>query len=157
VGEIKTLAGAGAKQFLIPNLPPLNAIPAVKGMPAAQQALAQFTQVFNSQLASDLPQLQQSLRVQIHMLDINSLFNSVIANPGSYGFTDVVDSALLSGKDGTGYLFWDQYHPTTQTGQVIAIAAGAAVPEPSSAVLLVIALGALAVPLGARRRARVSR
>ena len=35
--EITTLAEAGAKQFLIPNLPLLGAIPASSGLPAAQQ------------------------------------------------------------------------------------------------------------------------
>ena len=153
--EITTLAGAGAKQFLIPNLPPLNAIPAVMNSPADQQALAQFTQVFNFELASGLSQLGNSLGVTIHLLDVNSLTNNVIADPSKYGFTDVADSALFSGSDGTGYLFWDAYHPTSQAGQLIGtLAAQASVPEPSSVVLLALGFGGLTVHLHRRRLAR---
>lgn len=154
VSEITTLAGAGAKQFLIPNLPPLNAIPAVMGSPADQAALAQFTQIFNSQLAADLPQLQQTLGVHITLLNINSLFNNVIADPSEYGFMDVTDSALFSGSDGSGFLFWDMYHPTTQAGELIGNLAAQSVPEPSSVALLAIGLGALAAGLRLRVRPR---
>ncbi len=154
VSEITTLAGAGAKQFLIPNLPPLNAIPAVMGSPADQAALSQFTQIFNSQLAADLPQLQQSLGVHITLLNINSLFNNVIADPTKYGFSDVTDSALYSGSDGAGFLFWDMYHPTTQAGELIGNLAAQSVPEPSSVALLAVGLGALAAGLRLRVRPR---
>ena len=150
LSEITTLANAGAKQFLIPNLPPLNAIPAVMGSPADQAALAEFTQIFNSQLATDLPQLQKTLGVQITLLNINSLFNNVIADPSQYGFTDVTDSALYSGSNGDGYLFWDMYHPTTQAGELIGNFAAQSVPEPSSVVLLGVGLGALVVGLKSR-------
>ena len=58
--------------------------------------------------------------MQIHILDVNSLFNGVIANPSRYGFTNVTDAALLSNSNGSGYLFWDTVHPTTQADQIIA-------------------------------------
>jgi phospholipase/lecithinase/hemolysin len=154
LSEITTLADAGAKQFLIPNLPPLNSIPAVMGSPADQTALAQFTQIFNSQLAADLPGLQNTLGVHITLLDVNTLTNKVIANPSQYGFTNVTDSALFSGSNGSGYLFWDQYHPTTQAQQLIGSLAAQSVPEPSSIVLLAVGLGALTAGLKLRVRPR---
>jgi len=153
--EITTLANAGAKQFLIPNLPPLNLTPfAMSGAltPAQVQGLAQFTVGFNDLLGLELPMLQQSLGVQIHLLDINSLFYSVIANPGKYGFTDVTDSALLAGSDGTGYLFWDTLHPTTQAGQIIGNLAAQSVPEPSSLIILATAVCGLAGWIKVRSR-----
>jgi phospholipase/lecithinase/hemolysin len=78
----------------------------------------------------------------------------VIANPSKYGFTDVTDSALFSGSNGTGYLFWDEYHPTTQAQQLIGNLAAQSVPEPSSVVLLVVGLGALTAGLKLRVRQR---
>ena len=79
------------------------------------------------------PTLQSSLGVQIHMLNINSLMNSVLANPSQYGLTNVTNAALLSGSNGTGYLFWDPYHPTTQVDAVIGEVAAQAVPAVNAA------------------------
>src|SRR5689334_1798853 len=94
-GEITTLAKAGAKQFLVANLPPLNLIPAASGLTSTQQqGLALFTQSFNQGLQTAVAQLQQSLGVQIRWLDVNSLFRSATAKPAQYGFTNVTGFAL---------------------------------------------------------------
>ena len=141
--EITTLADAGAKQFLIPNLPPLDKIPAASSLtPAQQYGLSLFTQAFNQGLQNEVSYLEKSLGVQIHMLDINSLVNSVLANPSQYGFTNVTSAALLSGSNGTGFLFWDPYHPTTQAGAIIGDVAAQAVPEPSVLLVTATMLGA---------------
>jgi len=158
--EVTMLANAGAKQFLIPNLPPLNLIPYAASLTAAQvQGLAQFTLGFNYLLGLELPQLQQSLGVQIHSMDVNSLFNQIVANPAKYGFTDVTDSALLAGSDGSGYLFWDELHPTTQAGQYVGnLAAQSSVPEPSSLIILATSIGGLGawIRFGLQSRGRGS-
>jgi phospholipase/lecithinase/hemolysin len=143
-GEITPLAQAGAKQFLVGNLPPLNLIPAASGLTSTQQqGLALFTQYFNQGLQAELAQLQQGLGVQIHLLDVNSLFNSAVADPAQYGFTNVTGFALNPQLSGNGYLFWDPYHPTTDAGELIGALGAQSVPEPSSLVLLGIALGGL--------------
>jgi phospholipase/lecithinase/hemolysin len=150
--EITTLAAAGAKQFLVPNLPPLDKIPDASSLtPAQQQGLALFTQAYNQGLQSEATYLEKSLGVQVHILDINSLVNSVLANPSHYGFTDVTDAALLSGSDGKGYLFWDPYHPTTQAGAIIGGIAAQSVPEPSTLLILATTFGAAGLVHAARR------
>ena len=45
-------------------------------------------------LHTQLNQLQQQLGITIHQVDINSVFQNIIANPGAYGLTNVTDSAL---------------------------------------------------------------
>ncbi len=135
--EITQLAGAGAKQFLIPNLPPLGVLPGTSTLPAPiPSELDALAAAFNTILQSEATQLEQSLGVQIHILDVYSLTNSVIADPSRYGFTNVTDAALLSNSNGSGYLFWDTVHPTTQADQIIAGIGAQAVPEPSSLALL---------------------
>ena len=154
-GEITTLAKAGAKQFLVANLPPLNLIPAASGLTSAQQqGLALFTQSFNQGLQTEVAQLQQSLGVQIHWLDVNRLTNSAMANPAQYGLTNVTAFALNPQLSGNGYLFWDPYHPTTAAGELIGSLGAQSVPEPSSLVLFATALGALVTWRSSRRPAR---
>jgi phospholipase/lecithinase/hemolysin len=139
--EIATLASAGAKTFLIPNLPLLGALPSTSSLPAPiPQELNQLTVAFNTILQTEATQLDKSLGVQIHIVDIYSLMNDAMANPAKYGFTNVTDSALLSGSNGDDYLFWDIVHPTTRADSFIGGLAARAVPEPSSLVLLGTAL-----------------
>ena len=151
---ISMLAAAGAKQFLIPNLPMLGEIPASSGLSAAQkQGLDAWSVGFNQTLQADTAALQQSLGVHIHIVDIQTLFQNVLANPANYGFTNVTGSAINSSLDGNGYLFWDAEHPTTATDALIAGLAAQSVPEPSA--FIVFALGFGGVAVSARWRGRL--
>jgi phospholipase/lecithinase/hemolysin len=153
--DITMLAQNGAKQFLVLNLPPLNQIPLASTLPPAQQAgLAAFSQAFNQLLPPELAQLQHSLGVQIHLADVNTLFNSVIADPALYGFTNVTGSAINPSLDGMGYLFWDQEHPTTAADQLIGALGAQAVPEPSSLAIFGCLIGAGALYI--KRRSRIA-
>jgi phospholipase/lecithinase/hemolysin len=153
--EIATLASAGGRQFMVANLPLLGEVPyALKYLtPAEQQGLNQLTIGFNSLLQAEVTQLQQSLGVQIHLLDIATLFQNVIANPSQYGFTNVTSDAIDDGVySGQGYLFWDPIHPTTAGHQIIGNFAAQSVPEPSSLLLLGTSICGLAVVIRLRSR-----
>jgi len=155
--EITTLAAAGGKLFMVPNLPLLGDIPATNTMPQqVRDELNLLSGTFDSLLKSELNTLEQSLGITIYQPNIEGLFESVLANPSAYGFTNVTDSALADGvTSGQGYLFWDTVHPTTAAGQIIAdVAFGSMVPEPSSITLVLIAA---AVVLLAWRQRSVSR
>ncbi len=150
---ISMLAAAGAKQFLVPNLPLLGEIPASSGLTAAQrQGLDAWSVGFNQTLAAETAALQKSLGVQIHVVDIQTLFQNVLANPANYGFTNVSGSAINSSLNGNGYLFWDAEHPTTSTDAIIAGLAAQSVPEPSAFAVFALGIGVFAA--SARRRAQ---
>lgn len=150
-GAITSLAQAGAKQFLVGNLPPLNLTPAgLAQSPTDQAGLAMFSSYFDQGLVSEAKTLSAALGVQIHVLDAHSLFNDAVANPARYGFTNLTDQAYQTNPSGQGYLFWDIVHPTTQADQLVGDLAAETVPEPSS--WLVFAAGLMA--LGAYRRPR---
>jgi phospholipase/lecithinase/hemolysin len=139
--EITTLASAGGKLFMVPNLPLLGNLPATNTLPQAQRdGLNLLSETFDTLLHSRLNQLEQSLGITIFQPDVNSLVQSAMADPAAYGLTNVTHSALADGVlSGQGYLFWDIVHPTTLGQQFIGDIAFATVPEPSSATLLLSA------------------
>jgi 3-phytase len=119
--EITELAHAGAKQFLIPNLMPLGDVPSIKKLGPDQVARYNaLSAQFNTQLAAAEDQLETSLHVKIHRLDVFDLMESVLTNPGNYAITDVTDQAKSGDEGDPGlvvsnpdqFLFWDNIHPS---------------------------------------------
>ena len=92
--EISTLAAAGGKLFMVPNLPLLGDLPATNTMPQpVRDGLNFLTLTFDSLLHNELNKLQQNLGITIYQLNIDSLFQNILANPAAYGLTNVIDSA----------------------------------------------------------------
>jgi outer membrane lipase/esterase len=140
---ITALAQAGARTFLVPNLPLLGLTPEGLSLPPAQQqGLNALTLAFDALLNQSLNQLQNTLGITIDRLDVLSLFQAIEANPAGFGFTDVTDQAKSGGVGLPGsvvpnpnqFLFWDPIHPTAHAHQLLGDQAALAVsvPEPSS-------------------------
>ena len=153
-GLINTLHAAGAVSFLVPNLPPLGSTPRFNTNPYSA-AINSVTRDFNADLSADLLAIENAdPDVNIHTMDVYSLFNQVVANPSSYGFNNVTDPAISTpGADPSRYMFWDTIHPTAAGHALLAEAAAQSlgVPEPSMWALL--AVGTLAwLTAGLRRQ-----
>jgi len=156
---VSDLSGRGAEHFLVLNLPDLALVPAISGVGnPALDALAQFaSQQFNLALANTLATSAFS-SLAISQLDVYGLLNDVVDNPGSYGLTNVMDSCYTGNVDGSSiggapvttcadpsqYAFWDFEHPTAAVHAILAQQAVAAVPEPSTWSLLLVAVGLIA-------------
>ncbi|MDQ2841212.1 MAG: SGNH/GDSL hydrolase family protein [Acidobacteriota bacterium] len=141
---IKALSVEGAKNFVWLNLPLLGDTP--DGQPAKAQLNAASV-AFNGEWASGLAALQGG---GIHVVGVNidTLFTSLIGDPGAYGLTDVTHKAQTSGlADDAGYLFWDGKHPTSAGHALIADDVDrtlTATPEPASAALAIFGMLAVA-------------
>ena len=117
VAIIQHLAEAGAKTFLVPNLPPLGDIPKYNTSAATSAAYNEVSLDFKNDLDAALDTLQttlinEGLTVTIYRLDVYDLFLRLRANPNAYGFQNIMDPAQ-GAKVADDHLFWDIQHPTT--------------------------------------------
>ena len=153
VAGLQSLYNDGARNVLIGNLPDLGLVPGYHNTPDQSQATA-LSNTFNTTLATGLGNLgAASPGLNLYLLNLNSLFNSAIANPAAYGLSNVADAAHTGDPDyegagsvvpdPSGYLFWDDVHPTTLVHSLVAQAAYAAVPEPATTIFIFAAASLL--------------
>lgn len=120
------LIGAGARHLVVGNLPDLGQDPYAKSLdqanPRSSTILTQLSAKHNQLLAQKLTALSATTGVHITQLNLNALLASVVANPGQFGFKNVIDPCLTHFKSGfvfdgvcnhpDEFLFWDDVHPT---------------------------------------------
>jgi outer membrane lipase/esterase len=144
---ITSLAGGGAKTFLLLNLPDLGDTPELLSTnnPAAIAGFSNLTSAFNSGLAAAVPGLESSLGINIFLLDVFGIAKELRNNPGSFGFTNTTDSALLTNNVANAgqYIYWDSVHPTARVHDIIAQRAAQLIPEPSTLMIAVVMAGGL--------------
>lgn len=168
---LQLLIESGAQNILVSNLPDISQTPRFSGLPdPSTAALSSLIASYNAGLSGLLAGLSVGApEVNITEFDLNGLFSDVIENPAQFGFSDVTTSCLSDftfpvDADFTvcdapdSFLFWDDFHPTTQFNALAATAVldqlqePEAVPESGMAPSLV-ALGAIAAGLQLRRKA----
>jgi phospholipase/lecithinase/hemolysin len=142
--ELGRLSAAGARQFLVPNLPSLGLVPQERGT-SDEAPLIAATDAFNRGLSSVLDQFENDQPLaEVYRLDVANLFAAAFADPAFFGLTNVTDEAINeSGIDPDTYLFWDGLHPTTAGHRLLADAALAVIPEPATAGMLGLGLALL--------------
>jgi phospholipase/lecithinase/hemolysin len=128
-GNVGALWAAGARKFLVPNVPNIGLTPALAAQPAQVRAAAtQFSSAYNAGLAQLLVGLQAQLPdTQFVSLDVFSLLQSIVATPSVFGLSNATESCLRFGvvvgaicPDPRRYLFWDAIHPTAAVHRILA-------------------------------------
>lgn len=162
--NIKTLAAAGATNFLWLNLPPLGDTP--NGMASGQSAaLNAASLAYDITWSADIAALQ-AMGIDVEGVNVAQLFAQITGDPSKFGFTDVTDPAwcgpgglpTCAGNNPNDFLYWDGEHPTTAANAQVAALAFAATPEPSSFLLSFLGLCAiLLLNTGLRRKGSPSR
>jgi phospholipase/lecithinase/hemolysin len=153
---ITTLAGMGAKNFLILTVTDLGKTPEVMADgPAASAGASFLSSSFDTALTSGIPGLAAADSVNISVLDTYALLDSIVADSASYGFSNVTQPCLTGEVDYAGgtpcanpgqYLFWDELHPTAAGHEIVADEALALVtPEPASISLIAVGLIGLVI------------
>jgi len=124
--ELTVLSLAGAKQFLVVNVPDISLTPdIIAGGTAQVQAAKQFVSTVNSQLQTEIPYLASLYGVEIDLIDVNTLFTELVNNPGAYGFKNSTGEAYNPStgkkvKHPNMYVFWDGFHPITRVHKLAA-------------------------------------
>ncbi len=166
---IGALTQAGAKNIAVFNLPDLGQLPSAIATNNSTQ-LSQLTLAHNSALEQAVDGFDRNRDVNIIPVDVNSVFNRVVANPQEFGFTQNPAIPCVVGDIGdissvcdnpNEFIFFDGFHPTSKSHRLVADVTLSAikhetVPEPST-VLSTFAIGAIGtVGMLKRKRKKVS-
>ena len=132
--DIGRLISAGARNFLVPNLPLLGYTPRYNGNPTTLNTYNTRTEQFNTTLAAMLDNMEaNNPAITMFRFDVAGLFNQALGDPASFGLTNVTDAAAPGLEPGASsydtsqiatnpdeYLFWDDVHPTAAVHAVLA-------------------------------------
>jgi phospholipase/lecithinase/hemolysin len=129
-GNIELLYGAGARTFLVWNMPNIGATPAIRPTPLAGIAnmlALDYNVRLESQVLGPLSALPD---IRIVRFDIYGKLNGVIESPATFGLTNVTEACLalsapFACAHPNDYLFWDGIHPSAAGHGVIAHQAAA--------------------------------
>jgi phospholipase/lecithinase/hemolysin len=154
---VNVLAAAGARNFLVPNLPDLGLTPSAR-MDGEVSLAHDYSVVFNTELASQLGSLDATLpAINIHRFDTFALLNDVVQNSVNYGLTDVTNPCFtllgITCDNPETRLFWDDFHPTTAAHAILAAGFATAVPEPAAIFMFMLGLLVLASAVNRRQKA----
>ncbi|MDP4536796.1 SGNH/GDSL hydrolase family protein [Alkalimonas collagenimarina] len=120
----------GATSLLIPNLPDLGSIPEFASTSNSVSG-NEVSTLWNQALEAILLGLANTYQVDIFMLDVFGIFNSILADPASEGFTNTSDECrsvstffgIPTGENSCAnantYVFWDEIHPTTAAHAIL--------------------------------------
>jgi phospholipase/lecithinase/hemolysin len=165
---VAALYNAGARNFLVPNLPDLARTPDAAELGEAQRAqLSQLSLLFNVLLADQIEALRTARSdLRIVEVDTRAGFDAILADPAQFGLTNATDACLpllITGGscDPATFLFWDGVHPTVRGSQIIADVffdrlQASLVPEPPLSALVCVVLLAFGWLGGSRLRATTS-
>jgi len=127
--DVCRLGTAGARHFMVGNMPDIGLTPFIRDLgPETQAAISYTIAQYNLALEATLDQLPQACAETIEVFDAYEALHTLVEAPGEFGFSNVTD-ACLNGSipddftvcpNPDEYLFWDGVHPTTRTHEIFA-------------------------------------
>lgn len=151
---LNSLSTPGAARIVMLNVPNVGITPRATA-DGKEFIFQQLSEAYNEGLSNVVASLNDN---RILLVDFFAITNDAVANPASYGFTNVTDrcwseSAGTVCSNADEYLFWDDIHPTTMghTLLMLSVYDQLFAPEPANvpispiyAWLLLLAMAAVA-------------
>ncbi|RDX62481.1 GDSL esterase/lipase, partial [Mucuna pruriens] len=139
---VKDLYGLGLRRIGVFGAPPLGCLPFIRTLfggieRMCSEEINMASKTYNSKLSAQLHNLNQSLpQAKVVYIHVYDPLLDIVQNPTKYGFevadrgccgTGTIELAvlcnpldlLLSCTDDSKYVFWDSYHPTQRTHQIL--------------------------------------
>lgn len=122
---VNSVAGAGAGTILVTNLPKLSLTPQFRNTAAAPLADYAVT-TLNGALATNLAATAAGRPTSnIILVDLFKISDTLAANPGAFGVTNVTDACLNAATGAlcanpSSYFYFDGVHPTATGHRIIA-------------------------------------
>lgn len=134
---VRKLSQMGAQNILVPNQPDLGNVPRVvaleQDIPGVAATATALTVQFNTALDTMLNRISTDESIDTIRFDVFTLFEDVVANPGTYGLSNVTDACYIRDETSLGltgeeticvnsasFLFWDSLHPSHAAHTIIA-------------------------------------
>ena len=157
-GIVVGLGAAGARHFVVLNMPDLGSTPGGRASPNTA-GLTALSEGFNAGLENAMIQIEAALpQLDIIYVDTFALLADATNNPGKYNLTNVTSPCLANlgviSAGCPGFLWFDETHPTTLAHSILANAVNAQlIPEPETWAMLAAGLLVLVVAMRRRRLA----
>jgi outer membrane lipase/esterase len=134
VQGIDELAALGGQRFIVFTLPDLGDTPLFNTSSASTIGLVdEISAAHGAALAQGMELAHYTTGANIILINEQTLFNELLADPAKYGKTNTTDACIDTPSCVTApvaaqnqYVFWDSVHPTTGTHLIIAEYAAAA-------------------------------
>lgn len=138
------LIQAGAKSFLVLNMPDLSKTPLAKTVSEEDKdKLARYSHEHNQMIEKLVADYQEQYpELNLHLFDAHKMFNRVVDNPDEFGFSNVVDTCFADDLSATvslepvahiekrfniastnncdAFFFFDPVHPTGRAHKIMS-------------------------------------
>jgi outer membrane lipase/esterase len=138
-GMVNRLYAAGARHIVLTNSTDIGKTPRAQALgPTAVAGATQMSLQFNGGLAQQLPAIRAATPgLNLYFVDVGAFTAQAMANPAALGYTnvtqpclnDLVQPVTFCGAAASTYFFWDSFHPTATTSNLIAQQALALLPS----------------------------
>lgn len=132
---VSSLADSGSQNIMVFNMPNIGSFPVANYDPETSKIFEDFIQDHNSDLDNTLDRLSEELDPSVNLIsfDVNSLYDRIIAEPTEFNLSNVTDYCISPDLSVVPvdvpeksikclpeqFLFFDAFHPTTATHEVI--------------------------------------
>jgi phospholipase/lecithinase/hemolysin len=128
--EVGQLFSFGARHVLVTGIPDVGLIPSFNDVTDAAMRrglLTAYAEKLDGYVQAELAKLVLPAGAHLYGFDFEGWSDQVIANPAAFGFTNVTQSRTSQQQGalqpvGSGYLFFDQIHPSAQAHAQVAAA-----------------------------------